>query len=76
MVDKGVNSLRSDSLVGNKYMQDYLSIAIKIFAGFRYDSSDEDIRLADNAEEWGLGRVLNYQFSFPASFNAKASIPK
>ncbi len=59
-------------------MQDYLSIAIKIFAGFRYDSSDEDItRLADNAERVGSwGRVLNYQFSFPASFNAKASIPK
>ena len=65
MVDKGVNSLRSDSLVGNKYMQDYLSIAIKIFAGFRYDSSDEDIRLADNAERVGSWSGLELSVFIP-----------
>lgn len=53
--------MRPDSLVSNKYMEDYLSIARKIFAGFKYEASEEDItRLADNMallEKRGLGEL-------------------
>ncbi len=50
-----------DSLEGNEYMEDYLSIARKIFAGIRYEASEEDItRLSDNMallERRGLGKL-------------------